>query len=146
MAASLLETMSRENVEILLRASEQSLAAERPQDREVFFEFLSPDVEWDASRDVVLDVQGVYHGVEGVRDYFVRWASAWEDWRWEYEELRPHGDQVLARIRLRARGRHSGLTLDRSFGQLWTFRDGRAIRYEAFPSWEEALEAAGLVE
>jgi ketosteroid isomerase-like protein len=26
-------------------------------------------------------------------------------------------------------------------GQIWTFRDGKVIRYEAYPSWESALDA-----
>jgi hypothetical protein len=31
-------------------------------------------------------------------------------------------------------------------GQVWTFRDGKVVRYEALPTWREALEAAGLSE
>jgi hypothetical protein len=31
-------------------------------------------------------------------------------------------------------------------GQIWTFRDDKVVRYEALPSWELALEAAGLTE
>jgi ketosteroid isomerase-like protein len=44
------------------------------------------------------------------------------------------------------RGRESGLILDMRIGQIWTFRGGKVIRYEAVPSWEVALEAAGLRE
>jgi ketosteroid isomerase-like protein len=36
--------------------------------------------------------------------------------------------------------------LDMRIGQLWTFRDGKVVRYEAFDSWKQALEAAGLRE
>jgi len=44
------------------------------------------------------------------------------------------------------RGRQSGLVTEAIFGQLYTFRAGRVIRYVAYPSYDEALEAAGLRE
>jgi ketosteroid isomerase-like protein len=42
------------------------------------------------------------------------------------------------------RGQESGLVLDMRIGQMWTFRDGKVIRYQTFPTWQQALEAAGL--
>jgi hypothetical protein len=38
------------------------------------------------------------------------------------------------------------VVLDMRIGQMWTFRDGKVIRHQTFPTWEQALEAAGLRE
>ena len=50
---------------------------------------------------------------------------------------------MVTRTRLTGRGRDSGLVLDMRIGQVWTFREGKVIRYETHPSWEQALEAVG---
>ena len=60
--------------------------------------------------------------------------------------MKEHGDQVLALIRVRGRGRASGVEFDIRAATLWTFRGGRLIRGQVFPEREKALEAAGLRE
>jgi hypothetical protein len=45
------------------------------------------------------------------------------------------------------RGRASGIELDwKSYGQIWTVRNGKIVRVEFVHNREEALEAAGLAE
>ena len=44
------------------------------------------------------------------------------------------------------RGRGSGVGLERNWAQVWTFRNGRIIRMEAFRTREEALDAVALSE
>jgi ketosteroid isomerase-like protein len=134
----------RENVEILLEASNAASTAETPEERATFFEILDPEVEWIAG-DGAPDTEGKYHGIEGARTYYARWASAWEEWNWEIEEARADGDLVVTRTRATGRGRGSGLSLDMRIGQIWTFREGKVVRYQSLPSWEEALLTAGLV-
>ena len=135
--------MSQENVTALINASKAASAAASVEERERFLAILDPDVEWIA-REGPPDLQGEFHGIEQARRYYARWASAWEEWAWEIEETRERGDRVATRTWLTGRGRESGLVLDMRIGQVWTFRDGRVVRYEAFPSWEQALKAAGL--
>jgi ketosteroid isomerase-like protein len=53
---------------------------------------------------------------------------------------------IVTRTLATGRGRGSGLELDMRIGQIWTFRNGRVVRYESLPSWEEALAAAGIAE
>ena len=55
-------------------------------------------------------------------------------------------DTVVATVRLRSRGRHTGMELDRRIGHVFLFRGDRAVRWEVYWSPEEALEAAGLSE
>jgi ketosteroid isomerase-like protein len=45
-----------------------------------------------------------------------------------------------------ARGKASGLEVDRLSGWVATFRDGRVLRFEIFLDPVEALEAVGLRE
>jgi ketosteroid isomerase-like protein len=42
-------------------------------------------------------------------------------------------------------GRHSGIAVDSPpYGMVFTFREGKIIRWRVFPDQESALEAAGL--
>src|SRR5262245_39194766 len=135
--------MSRENVEILLRASKAASAGTTVEERESFLSILDPEIAWIV-RGGPLDLRGEFHGIDRAREYYARWASAWEEWNWEIEEVREHGDLVVTRTWLTGRGRGSGVVLDMRIGQIWAFGDGKVIRYEALLTWEQALEAAGL--
>jgi ketosteroid isomerase-like protein len=137
--------VSQENVDILLRASKAASAGTTAEERESFLSILDPEIAWIA-RGGPLDLQGEFHGIDDAREYYARWASAWEAWDWEIEDARDHGDLVITRTWLTGRGRGSGVVLDMRIGQVWTFRDGKVVRYEALPTWSEALEAAGLSE
>ena len=60
----------------------------------------------------------------------------------EIGELIEAGDQVLAELTLRGRGKQSGVEASWDVWQLWTVQDGKMVRGEGFTSREEALEAA----
>jgi ketosteroid isomerase-like protein len=55
------------------------------------------------------------------------------------------GDRVLTLTHMRGRGR-DGIEVVLEMGHLWTFRDGRIARMEAFADPQQALEAVGLSE
>jgi uncharacterized protein len=137
--------MSGENVETLLRASKQASAGQTPEERWTFLSILDREIEWIV-RGGPPDLLGDFHGIDEARDYYARWASAWAEWDWEIEEIREQDDLVVTHTRVTGRGRGSGLKLDMRIGQIWTFRDGKVVRYEALPTWEQALAAAGLSE
>ena len=92
------------------------------------------------------DIQGPVQGLESLRRFLEDQNEAFEDFRVEAEELKDHGDQVLALIRVSGRGRASGVEFDIRAANLWTFRGGRLIRGQVFPDRRKALEAAGLRE
>jgi ketosteroid isomerase-like protein len=137
--------MSQENVETLLRASITASAGATVEKRETFLSILDPDIEW-VVRGGPADLQGEFHGIDQARAYYAKWASAWAEWNWEIEEAREHGEVVVTRTWLTGRGRGSGLVLDMRIGQIWTFERGMVVRYEALPTWEQALDAVGLRE
>jgi ketosteroid isomerase-like protein len=85
-----------------------------------------------------------YRGPEGLRE-FVGWMwSEFEEPRIEVHELTEVGNQVLAEVTLRGRGKQSGVETSWNIWHLWTARDGEIVRGQAFTSRQEALEAAGL--
>jgi ketosteroid isomerase-like protein len=86
----------------------------------------------------------VRRGADSVIEFFREWIEPWEklDTDWELEEAGP--DAALAIIEMRGRGRVSGVPAEMRVFQLWTFRDGRAVRMEMFTDIDEARRAAGL--
>jgi ketosteroid isomerase-like protein len=135
--------MSQRNVEALLRASRTASAGTTVEQRETFLSILDPKIEWIV-RGGPQDLHGEFHGIDRAREYYAQWASAWAEWTWEIEDVREQGEVVVTRTWLTGRGRGSGLVLDMRIGQIWTFEEGKVVRYEALPTWEQALEAAGL--
>jgi len=67
-----------------------------------------------------------------------------EDVRFEAERLWEAGDAVVAIVRLAARGKQTGIPVEQRSAQVWTIRDGRALRAQTFSKLAEAFAAVGL--
>jgi ketosteroid isomerase-like protein len=89
---------------------------------------------------------GEYRGLDGLLRWQGDWERVWESWQWIPIEFVQSGDRVVAVLRLHARGRRSGVDLERLDGMVWTVRDGKCVRLDYYGSREQALEAAGLLE
>jgi ketosteroid isomerase-like protein len=85
----------------------------------------------------------VRRGPHGVTDFFRDWMDQWDEPEtdWRLEQTRP--DTVLALVTTRGRGRASGVPVEMSFAQVWTFRDGSPARMVLYPDPEKARSAAG---
>jgi ketosteroid isomerase-like protein len=79
------------------------------------------------------------------------WFTQWYEEPWEerlqmevgrIEEL--EDGRVLALLTLRATGRESGVRVDTEYAHILTFRDGLCVRVDGFPSWKQAIAAAGV--
>ena len=136
--------MSEENVEIVRRVYEAAVR----RDAATVMALYDPEVELDTSRLGVAGIPGgvgdVYHGHDGLRYLFREWHEAWGKIEYDYEELIDAGEQVIAVVTRHARGRASGIEVERPFALLWTLREGKVVRVVWFLTREEALEAAGL--
>ena len=87
----------------------------------------------------------VYRGPDGLLDWLAQWDRAWETWSIEDLDLREIGDdRVLALFRMVARGRDSGIEVNRHDAILYTVRGGGISRVEYYNDQQQALEAAGL--
>jgi ketosteroid isomerase-like protein len=131
--------MSEENVEIAQRA----YAALRDDDVDQFLTYLDPEVEWHS---LILEIEGVFRGHDGVRRWWQELRSVFPDWDPSIVEIRDLGDWVLVHAGGTGSGTASGVGLFEDFWQIARFRDGLMIWYGAFRREDEALEAAGLSE
>jgi ketosteroid isomerase-like protein len=138
--------MSQENVEIVRTLAEGF----QHRQHERAFELYDSEIEWDASGRAGLqpDNAGVYHGHEGVRAFWREWLSAWSDLQFDIEEVVDGGEEIVLLVRnQRQWGRHSGIETEvPPYGMVFTVRDGKVVRWRAFPDQQSALEAAGLSE
>jgi ketosteroid isomerase-like protein len=46
------------------------------------------------------------------------------------EDLEEHGDTVVVTFLVRARGRESGVEVERRWAHVWTMRSDRTVRFE----------------
>ena len=131
--------MSQENVEIVRRWWASLEAGELP------FDLTDENVRIDNIEQPV--IEGAYHGHDGLRRFFRDWHEAWTNIEYDFEELIDAGDEhVIAVVTRRARGRASGVEVERPFALVWMLREGKVVRVVWFLSRAEALEAVGLSE
>ena len=95
---------------------------------------------------LVPDADDVYVGREASIDASRHYWGTFEDYRPDALEIIDAGSSVVVVVRERGRGRGSGAPFERGWAQVWTFRRGRILRWEAFPNRAAALEAVGLRE
>ena len=104
---------------------------------------LAEDIEWDASEIALPDLgDGVMHGYEGVRKFWMSWLEAWDDVSFEYE-LREADDKILLLIHQFNRGSEIALP-PMDYAQIWTFEDGQVVHWKIYKDPDAAIEAAGL--
>jgi ketosteroid isomerase-like protein len=129
--------MSQEDVQVVRGTFE----AFQRRDLDAFLTAMDPEVEF---RSLVLEVEGVYHGHEGIRAWWESVLAVFPDWCPQVEDARELGDRVLVRVRAEGSGTGSGIVQERDIWQVADVRDGR-VRSSAFFRTElEALEAVGL--
>jgi ketosteroid isomerase-like protein len=121
--------VSRENVEIVRRF----LAAELEEG----LAYADPGIVWNPIEE------SSAQGHDAVRASMGRWRAEWDDYELIPEGFADLGDCVVATVRLRGRGRASGIEIDARFHDLYTLADGKIVRMDQFSEEAEALEAAG---
>ncbi|MGH2956831.1 MAG: nuclear transport factor 2 family protein [Solirubrobacterales bacterium] len=137
--------MSDENVEIVRRALAANRSGPPEETREIALSLVDPAVEF---RSRITAVEGAdYLGPEGLRKYFDDMADAFRVWRNDADEIVEVGpDAVLVDSIFHAVGKDSGLQIELRNAALFVLSEGKIVRCLAYPTREEALEAAGLSE
>ncbi|HTQ67480.1 MAG TPA: nuclear transport factor 2 family protein [Solirubrobacteraceae bacterium] len=143
--------MSQENVELVrvyfeetARASGEDFDPDTTISR--MAEFWDAGIEWDTRGAPVLEIAGVYRGIEDARKWCREWFTAWEALHFECEVI-DAGERAVTLLDLRMRGRSSGIEV--ALGKhAWvtTFRDGLMVRNKLYMSQSDALKAVGLSE
>jgi ketosteroid isomerase-like protein len=131
--------VSQENVEIVRRIYEAAAGRKA----EVIFELYHPEVELDATRLGISDLD-IYHGHDGLRRLFGEFSEVFGKIEYSYDELIDAGEQVVSIVTRHAQGRTSGADVERPFALLWTVREGKVVRVVWFLTRDDVMEAAGL--
>jgi len=134
--------MSQENVELIRSGYE---AFNRGDIDGVVTALAAPDCEFITAGRLP-GVEDVYRGPEGFRRFVSFFWETFDDAQVEVHELIDAGDQLLATVTNHGRGKQSGADVHWTTWNVWTIRDGKVVRGQAFTSREEALEGAGLSE
>lgn len=110
---------------------------------QALMDFYDPEVEWDMTRSTIPDM-GVYRGREGVREFFREFREPFEAYWAHAEEFMDAGDRVIVRVRQGGRGQGSGVDIEMpSYWQVYTLRDGKAVRVEITRTEEDAFGPGG---
>ena len=86
--------------------------------------------------------QEVYRGHEDVLRFFAMFFEAWDEYHAEPVEFIDAGENVVVVVHQRARGKGSGVMIESDMFQVWTLRDGKAVRVRVSESREEALRSS----
>ena len=138
--------MSQENVERIRRGHEvfSKSGWDSEDAQRIGTEMLHPDVEWHDQRE--LPGATVHQGVEEVERHLAAAQEALEYEAMDLLEVLDADPCVLAVYRVRARGRASGVPVERDAVHVYRFRGPKIERVDIFGTKAEALEAAGLSE
>jgi ketosteroid isomerase-like protein len=103
---------------------------------------MDPEVEMH-DRPEIPDPR-TYRGHEGVLTALGQNFETFDDVELLPEEIFDAGDRIVVFIRLRGRGRVSGVPVEDRLAHLWTLRDGKAMSLQVYSDRAEALRVAGL--
>lgn len=135
--------MATENLELLRQAVESINRG----DIAGTLENAADDFELDWSNAIGPGRKGIYTGKDEVRKFWITFAEAFDEFRWDFEEIiEVDESRAIAVNHLHVRGRGSGAVVEGVTAQLWTITDGKARSVKLFQSKAEALEAVGLGE
>jgi uncharacterized protein len=98
---------------------------------------LHRDAVWSESPE--LPGGDEFDGRAAIEEFLEGYLEQWEVFHQQVESTLRKGDRVLVNIRLTAVGRESGAEVSAHYAHLWTMRDGRGARVDAFYDPEKAL-------
>jgi ketosteroid isomerase-like protein len=97
---------------------------------------LDPGFEWVVPGHPEGDVR---QGADATIAFFRDWIEPWAELQVDWELHAADPDRVLAILTMSGRGRESGAPVEMRVGQLWTFKEDRAVRMVMYYDVEEAL-------
>jgi ketosteroid isomerase-like protein len=90
-----------------------------------------------------LDADATYRGHAGVVSIMQEFRASFPDYRTEIEELIEVDGHVVAAVRYAGLGSSSGIEVDQRGAHVWSFRDGKAVRWRIYATKADALAAVG---
>ena len=133
--------MSKRKIELMQRVLEVYYVG----DIDGFIAFCDPSIELQS---VFAAVGGaVYHGHDGLRNYYRDLADAWgDDIRIEPEAYFDLGEYTLAFNVLHGRGQHSGAEVTMEVAAVAKWREDLIVYFKTYAHREDALSDLGVSE
>ena len=103
---------------------------------------LDPRIEW--SEPVEFPGGGTYYGHEGVKQYLTQSRAAWAECSSEPERFLVAGDRIVVLVHARVRAKGTTEWQDVRLADVYTVRNGKAIKMQAFADRQEALRSVGI--
>jgi ketosteroid isomerase-like protein len=104
------------------------------------FALYDPAITWESCYG---PLTGVYHSHAGVRQFFHDWMESIESFQAHAERFTDAGDAVVVGIRIRGRGRASGVEIDMPQGHVYRIRNGLIVYVGLHKTEGAAFEAIG---
>jgi ketosteroid isomerase-like protein len=109
---------------------------------ESVIDHVHPEFEGVVPADLSVEPD-TYRGRQGARRYVDSFYEVMDEIRFVPDEFIEVGDRVVVPMRVLAKGKETGIEVEQHAVQVWTLRDGMALRINAYATREDALEAAG---
>ena len=110
--------------------------------------YMAPDVEISIgtapSGLLQGDLQPMYRGPQGWREFWELWTDAWDDYQIAPQEIIDLGDRLVVFTRQVGRGKGSGIKVEQSWVNVSTYRRGRVAQMMFFPNESDASAALGI--
>ena len=94
----------------------------------------------------VLGSETRYVGLDGLRSFLLDWMAPWATYRVETDEAIDLGERVLVLSHDCGQRKESGQEVRGTLGAVWTIRDGKVARLNAYGTRAETFEALRLEE
>jgi ketosteroid isomerase-like protein len=130
--------LSNRNVELVSTI----YRAVNEDDLSAFLAVMHPEVELTTS-GIYPDFSPTYRGRRGAVEYWEAARGLWDAFSIEIGECEPIGDQVVASVHQRVKGRDD-IVVEHDWGHLFSFADDLILRVRAYVSPEAAKKAAVL--
>jgi ketosteroid isomerase-like protein len=110
-------------------------------DAEAMLPLFHPDLEINSP--VEMGNPGRYHGREGWEQWVSHWFEAWDEFKQEMIRAEAVGERsVIAEVHQAARGRATGIEIERTIAYVYEVRDGKLAYLSLRPDLEAAREHA----
>ena len=105
---------------------------------------LDPQVEWWEAENFIYADGNPYVGPEAVlQGVFARIGGEWEGFEVAPEEILDAGETVVGRGYYSGTYKRNGRRVRAQFAHLFTFRDGRVVKFQQYTDTAQFLKAVG---
>ncbi len=134
--------MSQENINLVKKFYHAAPRRDFETARTVF----DPNIEWILPNLGNL-FGGTYRGADAVfRDVIQPALAKFDNFHADMTHFFDVGDHVIAIGTFHGRSKQTGKELNAPTAVVWTFRDGKAVRYQAYHDAAKWAEALGLAQ